>query len=199
MTLLIKGDEEPRRQAEGQAGDKIFDGKRNTHLASLAGSMRRRGMTEEEIEAALQAVNRLRCAPPLSGKEVAEIAKSLSRYEPASNSEPGIGVSVANNLLQSPPPFSIDVFPERCQMAILEIQRAHATPVEIPGVALLAEASACIGRTRGICIKEGWVEHANLWLAIVGKSGLGKSPVVRAIQRPIFAAENKWYAKYVEI
>ena len=198
MTLLIKGVEEPRREAEGQAEDKIFDGKRNTHLASLAGSMRRRGMTEEEIEIALQAVNQLRCSPPLSEEEVAKIAESIGRYEPASNSKLGIEVSVANNLLQSPPPFPIDVFPERCHKAILEIQRAHATPVEIPGVALLAEASACIGRTRGIRIKEGWVEHANLWLAIVGKSGLGKSPVVRAIQRPVFSAEKKWYAKYQE-
>ncbi len=99
---------------------------------------------------------------------------------------------------QLPPPFPIDIFPERCQKAILEIQRAYAVPVEIPAVGLISEGGACIGRTRGIRIKKGWVEHANSWFGIVGDSGLGKSPVVRVIQRPVFAAESKWYAEYQE-
>jgi len=103
-----------------------------------------------------------------------------------------------NTFLPSPPPFPIDVFPERSQRAIINIQRAHATPVEIPAGALLSMAGSCISRTRGIQIKAGWIEHANLWLVEVGGSGVGKSPVVRAIQRPVFAAEKKWYAEYKE-
>lgn len=61
-------------------GEPIPYRQRNTTLASLAGSMRRRGMTAAEIEAALRAVNAARCVPPLAEPEVAKIAQSVGRY-----------------------------------------------------------------------------------------------------------------------
>ena len=61
----------------------IQEGSRNATLASLAGSMRRKGMSASEIEAALQVVNAERCNPPLDRCEVAGIARSISRYPPA--------------------------------------------------------------------------------------------------------------------
>lgn len=60
----------------------IAKGGRNGTLASLAGTMRRRGMSGEAIEAALLAENR-RCVPPLPDDEVRKIARSVSRYSPA--------------------------------------------------------------------------------------------------------------------
>jgi hypothetical protein len=64
-------------------GDRIAEGGRNDTLASLAGTMRRRGMSAEAIEAALSVVNQQQCDPPLSEAEVSSIAKSVSRYSPA--------------------------------------------------------------------------------------------------------------------
>ncbi len=61
---------------------RIPEGERNATLASLAGSMRRRGMDAVEIRAALDAVNARRCDPPLSDAEVARIAESIGRYAP---------------------------------------------------------------------------------------------------------------------
>ena len=63
--------------------DAIPDGQRNATLASLAGTMRRRGMTAAEIEAALLAVNAGRCQPPLPDDAVRSIAASVGRYRPA--------------------------------------------------------------------------------------------------------------------
>jgi len=65
----------------GQANT-IPTGRRNSTLASLAGGMRRMGMSQAEIFAALQATNRARCAPPLPEAEVERIAASIARYEP---------------------------------------------------------------------------------------------------------------------
>jgi putative DNA primase/helicase len=62
--------------------DVIPDGERNATLASLAGTMRRRGMTAAEIEPALLAVNAGRCQPPLPDDEVRAIASSIGHYEP---------------------------------------------------------------------------------------------------------------------
>lgn len=61
----------------------IPSGTRNPALTSLAGSMRRRGMTEEAILAALLEENRLRVRPPLDVSEVRRIAASIARYDPA--------------------------------------------------------------------------------------------------------------------
>lgn len=55
---------------------------RNNFLTSQAGSMRRRGMSQQAILAALFEENKERCKPPLPSGEVVRIAKSISKYEP---------------------------------------------------------------------------------------------------------------------
>ncbi len=74
-------------------GDRIADHTRNTTLTSLAGTMRRRGMTEPAIEAALLAENAERCAPPLDDDEVRDIAHSVGRYEPAASASHPVDAS----------------------------------------------------------------------------------------------------------
>ena len=64
------------------AKDAIPEGSRDSTLASLAGTMRRRGMEADEILAALQVANARRCRPPLPDKQVVKIATSVGRYEP---------------------------------------------------------------------------------------------------------------------
>ena len=76
-----------RRRAERTDGDTIPAGSRNEALTSLAGTMRRRGMNEQAIEAALIVVNDTQCEEPLDEREVRRIARSVARYgvdDPAS-------------------------------------------------------------------------------------------------------------------
>jgi putative DNA primase/helicase len=61
----------------------ILEGGRNDALASIAGRLRREGKSGEEIYLALLGVNETRVVPPLPEPEVAAIAASISRYEPA--------------------------------------------------------------------------------------------------------------------
>jgi hypothetical protein len=74
---------ESERTPAGEVGESIAEGHRHDALVSLAGTMRRRGMTADEIAAALLAVNEGRCVPPLPEREVEAIAASVSRYPPA--------------------------------------------------------------------------------------------------------------------
>ncbi|MBZ5515127.1 MAG: bifunctional DNA primase/polymerase [Acidobacteriia bacterium] len=80
--------------AQGRNGDRIEqqsqvptidgpipEGQRDNTLTSLAGTMRRRGMSKEAILAALLEENK-RCDPPLPGTQVEKIARSVARYEP---------------------------------------------------------------------------------------------------------------------
>jgi putative DNA primase/helicase len=86
------------------AGECIPNKRRNSTLTSLAGTMRRRGMHEPEILAALLAVNERRCEPPLLEAEVRSIAKSISRYSPQENffSENEIIGTALATLIQAP-------------------------------------------------------------------------------------------------
>ena len=59
----------------------IAEGARNSTLASLAGSMRHRGMTTDAITAALLVENARRSVPPLPDEEVKRIAASVGRYD----------------------------------------------------------------------------------------------------------------------
>lgn len=89
--LLTEVEHKPQAEPSSGAqptGSKITKGTRNSTLASLAGSMRRRGMTPDAIEAALSAENQARCDPPLPESEVKVIARSVARYEPKPLTEP---------------------------------------------------------------------------------------------------------------
>lgn len=84
-TAITKKTSKPK--AESAAQDKIREGGRNTHLAKLAGKLRRDGHGEDVIVAALQAENKARLDPPLSEEDVARIAKSIARYDPETEGE----------------------------------------------------------------------------------------------------------------
>jgi hypothetical protein len=76
---------QPERKAlrDNHTAAKIPHGQRNAHLTSLAGSMRRQGMSVSAIEAALLEENKVRCDPPLPESEVRMIAQSVGRYTAA--------------------------------------------------------------------------------------------------------------------
>jgi hypothetical protein len=63
------------------------EGQRNDGLTRLAGSMRRKGSTPDQIETELHAANMRRCNPPLDDVEVRKIAESVGRY-PAGGPDP---------------------------------------------------------------------------------------------------------------
>jgi putative DNA primase/helicase len=80
---LLRDTQKSRANESAAIGVAIPEGQRNYTLTSLAGTMRRRGMGVEEIEAALLLTNNKRCDPPLAEDEVRKIASSVCRYKPA--------------------------------------------------------------------------------------------------------------------
>jgi hypothetical protein len=83
-------------------------GQRNTTLASIAGTLRRGGLEEEELVASLRVINERRCHPPLPAAEVDRIAHSVAGY-PAAAAEPfSIAVMTARQLCALPDPAGSD-------------------------------------------------------------------------------------------
>lgn len=60
----------------------VAQGDRHKYLTSLAGSMRRRGMSAEAMYAALSVENSRACVPPKSDEEIQKIAHSIAKYSP---------------------------------------------------------------------------------------------------------------------
>jgi putative DNA primase/helicase len=83
LLLLLREAQKSRANRSATIVATIPEGRRNDTLTSLAGTMRRRGMGAEEIEAALLVTNSKRCDPPLAENEVRKIASSVCRYKPA--------------------------------------------------------------------------------------------------------------------
>lgn len=80
-----------RQDADSAMPHMVTEGGRNSALASLAGTMRHRGMTEAAILAALLAENQSRSNPPLDDEEVKAIAASISSYPASTEGESSTG------------------------------------------------------------------------------------------------------------
>lgn len=129
----------------------LITGNRNDGLAALAGSMRHHGMTEAEILAALQVANERRCEIPLPDSEVRQIARSVSRYEPESDTAANAarGGAIAEKLLEA---------------AKAERSEYYLTP-----------ATSFLHQPAPIkWLVKGWLP-SNAFAILFGSSGVGKS------------------------
>jgi hypothetical protein len=154
-----------------EAGPRIADGRRNDTLTSLAGTMRRRGMTQAEILAALLRVNADRCIPPLDQAEVKRLVTSVARYRPVPMQQ------LAHDL----PTFPTDVLPEPLKQFVTEGSAHFPCPPDFLAIPLLVLLGGVFGKSRVLQVKPGWKESSRLWWAIVGEPGTMKSPALRQV------------------
>jgi hypothetical protein len=191
-------------------GEKISEGHRNSTLTSLAGLMRRKGMSEEGIRAALSVENAARCVPPLDEDEVATIAASVSRYEPAGPDIPiliggkpintgcKLGPPTTKRSVNLPEPyqrFPLQALPSVLREYVKQAAVSKGCDPAMVAAPLLAVISAAIGHTRRVRIKADWSEPAIIWTAVVGPSGGGKSPAFQQATAPYFAIEEQYAAQ----
>jgi hypothetical protein len=102
----------PRKAPERLANASLIQGSRNDGLTALAGAMRRYGMTEAEILAAIAVANETRCEIPLPASEVAQIARSVGRYDVEADvaANAALGADAAEELLAAVRAQTTDYF-----------------------------------------------------------------------------------------
>ena len=74
-----------KRNPEGEkleVSETLQEGGRNDALFRLGCALRSKSLNDMEILVALKAINEARCSPPLTPKEVEQIAKSINTYPP---------------------------------------------------------------------------------------------------------------------
>lgn len=94
--------------------------------------------------------------------------------------------------------FPISIYPEPLQKYLMECFTKLDANLDYTGSALLWLTSVCVGNAFEIEVKKGWTENATVWISLVGKAGIGKTPSINKIIYPLEKlnmTEVKKYAK----
>lgn len=94
--------------------------------------------------------------------------------------------------------FPIEIFPAPIQSYILECKETLDSSIDYMGCSMLWLISVIVGNSIQIEVKKGWTETATIWLAVVGKAGLGKTPSIHNIIKPLLMANNKEIKNYIK-
>lgn len=94
--------------------------------------------------------------------------------------------------------FPIDIFPKDIQNYLIECNLKLDSSIEYMGCSLLWLISVCVGNSIDIEVKKGWIENLSLWISIVGKAGLGKTPSISNIVFPLIKINAKEIKKYIK-
>ena len=101
--------------------------------------------------------------------------------------------------------FPIDIFPNGVQRYIVECNNTLDSSIDYMGVSMVWMLSVIIGNSIKIEVKTGWNEISTVWIACVGKAGVGKTPSIDNIVKPLININsreikdfNRAYAKFME-
>lgn len=94
--------------------------------------------------------------------------------------------------------FPIDIFPKPIQGYILDCHKTLDSSIDYMGCSMVWVASLVIGNSMQVEVKRGWREIATIWVAIVGKAGIGKTPSINNILFPLEKVNNKLISDYIK-
>jgi hypothetical protein len=92
--------------------------------------------------------------------------------------------------------FPVHAFPDVVRRYIVESARAMGIPAEMIGTPALAALGALIGPGAEVIIKSSWTEPPNVWTAVVGAPGSGKTPAIRAALDGVYALQDAAHGQY---
>ena len=92
--------------------------------------------------------------------------------------------------------FPIDIFPEGIQRYLVECNDTLDSSIDYMGVSLVWMLSVIIGNSMRIEVKSGWTEPAIVWISCVGKAGLGKTPSIDNVIRPLVEINSREIKQY---
>ena len=92
----------------------------------------------------------------------------------------------------------LEVFPARIQELVLNLARYENFNVEYTASILLSAVATAIGNSCRIRIKGEWKTSPSIYMMLVGRPGLGKTPPLGFLYKPIREHDDRMYEKYNE-
>nr|WP_325301982.1 bifunctional DNA primase/polymerase [uncultured Dysosmobacter sp.] len=125
--LMLQGKEKDKPSntkpvGSNEAPERVTEGSRNAEMFKLASSLRAKGLTVEEITAAMMEANKSRCDPPLSSREIETICRSAGRYERGEikDSSPRPVLVKASEVPYEPPRWTIAPYFQRGKGTLIQ-------------------------------------------------------------------------------
>lgn len=92
--------------------------------------------------------------------------------------------------------FPAEIFPDEIHHYMNECVRTLNNSIDYLGCSFLWLSSLVIGNALKIEVKKGWYEISTIWMAIVGEAGIGKTPSVDSIIRPLDVLNGEEKKRY---
>lgn len=108
--------------------------------------------------------------------------------------EPKIDIKINQKDLN----FPVEIFPKPIQTYISECAVTLNSNVDYLGCSILWLISLCLGNAMKIEIKKGWTEIGTVWMALVGKAGIGKTPSISNVIFPLEKQNNREISNYIK-
>lgn len=171
------------------SSDVIAEGGRNSSLTSIAGNLRRKGLSEEETLTLLLEKNNSLCKPPLSEAEVKAIVQSISKY---ANGElkPLVWTEMKDlpHIAYSSPELDEKMIPKPLRKWAVDISERMQISLDFIAPMMLVVASSVIGRQVAVRPKEhdSYEVIPNIWGALIAPPSSMKSPAISEAMSPLY-------------
>ena len=185
VVILPDNDEAGRRFAQDVAG--LL---RQTGVSSVA-VLHLNGLAEgQDVDDWIVARRR-------AGRSTAQVADEL--YELAAHAPvEGLAGDKEAEADEAPEPFPLSALPKFCRDMVENGARAQGVDPAFYAVPMLSILSGCIGNSRRVQIKDGWVEPAVIWTALIAPSGSGKSPPQKELLAPVRRHDYQLHKRFLE-
>lgn len=128
------------------------------------------------------------------GSRIEKIIKEKEKSLPNNENQISNYLINENDLI-----FPIDIFPKPIQNYIIECNSKLDSNIDYMGCSLLWLISVCIGNSIEMEVKRGWNENVSLWISLVGKAGIGKTPSINNIIFPLLKINQREIKKYYKL
>ena len=92
----------------------------------------------------------------------------------------------------------LDVFPQRVQEIIFNLATYENFNIEYSSSIVLSAVAAAIGNSCRIQIKGNWQTSPSIYMMLVGRPGLGKTPPLSFLYRPINEQDDRMFEQYLQ-
>ena len=94
--------------------------------------------------------------------------------------------------------FPLEIFPESIANYIKQCNYTLNSSIDYMGCSMLWLCSVIIGNSLKIEVKKGWYENPTVWISLVGKPGIGKTPSINNIIRPLLKSNNREIKAFIK-
>ena len=93
----------------------------------------------------------------------------------------------------------LEVFPQRVQEIIFNLATYENFNIEYSASIVLSAVATAIGNACQIQIKGNWRTSPSIYMMLVGRPGLGKTPPLSFLYRPIHEQDDRMFEQYLQV